>query len=127
LIHVIAASVIFVDQLSKAYSSGGVVNTGISFGLFSSRGLSSLAFVLIPLVLLVFLWKALKHHPIPLGLLMGGAISNVLDRVLNGGVRDWLIVPILGLRNNLADWAILVAIAWYGIIELHHERTRPNS
>jgi lipoprotein signal peptidase len=51
----------------------------------------------------------------------------MLDRLINGGVRDWLVVPVLGLRNNLADWAIIIAIAWYGIIELHHERTRSNS
>jgi signal peptidase II len=119
--------VVFVDQLTKAYSSGGVVNTGISFGLFSSRGVSSVVFVLIPMILLVLLWKTLKKYPVILGLLMGGAVSNMLDRLINGGVRDWLVVPVLGLRNNLADWAIIIAIAWYGIIELHHERTRSNS
>lgn len=43
-------------------------------------------------------------------------MSNLLDRLVYGGVRDWLTVPVLGLKNNLADWAIVGAIVWYGIM-----------
>lgn len=78
------------------------------------------ATALFPLILLIFMWSILKKYPIILGLFQGGAVSNVLDRLVYGGVRDWLAVPILGLRNNFADWAIVIALVWYGIMELHH-------
>ena len=113
------------DQLTKvnAFGSGGsfgfVVNHGVSFGLFSTQ-MNTWVAVFFPLIFLIFAWSLLKKYPIVLGLLQGGAISNLLDRLLYGGVCDWLPVPILGLRNNLADWAIVIALVWYGIMELHH-------
>jgi lipoprotein signal peptidase len=49
-----------------------------------------------------------------LGLILGGIWANVFDRVLLGGVRDWLPIPftelLLGvsLYNNLADWFLFI-------------------
>jgi lipoprotein signal peptidase len=47
------------------------------------------------------------------GLLIGGAVANLLDRILFGAVHDWLYLPKVVL--NLADLAVLVGVLWYVI------------
>lgn len=44
------------------------------------------------------------------GLLWGGGVSNWLDRWQWQGVRDWLIIPGVGLKNNLADYAVTIGV-----------------
>jgi lipoprotein signal peptidase len=46
------------------------------------------------------------------GLILGGGVSNWLDRWHWQGVRDWLTVPGLELKNNLADYALTMGIIW---------------
>ncbi len=52
------------------------------------------------------------------GLFFGGALSNILDRIVFGGVRDWLSIPFTSLNNNVADWAIFIGLVLAGIVEL---------
>lgn len=53
---------------------------------------------------------------VPLSLFLGGALSNIADRLWLGGVRDWLVIPGTRLYNNLADYAIAVAVIWLILI-----------
>jgi signal peptidase II len=106
--------VIVVDQVSKFLvgNSGGemVLNTGISFGLFSN-----LAIWLSLVGLVVLSWwgrHTLTQQPLSMGLIWGGALSNLLDRVVWGGVQDWLALPGMPFRNNLADVAISLGVVW---------------
>ena len=46
-------------------------------------------------------------------LIVAGGISNLLDRLLYGGVYDWLSMPIIGGYNNLADWYIVMGVGWW--------------
>ena len=52
---------------------------------------------------------------IAVAVLLGGAVGNVLDRVVNGAVTDWVHVAWYPVTFNLADVAIrsgvLVAVA----------------
>lgn len=50
------------------------------------------------------------------GLLLGAGTSNLIDRLLIGGVKDIWPIPIMGGYNNLADWLLLVAVL--GIISI---------
>lgn len=89
------------------------VNAGVSLALLSFMP----AVVLAPLLTLVtgaVLWWLVQQQvpAVPVGLLIGGAAANILDRILYGGVRDWLPVPWLPLENNLADWFILIGMVW---------------
>lgn len=104
------------DQLSKDVSHlfgfTTRLNAGVSFSFFSSFSAEILTLLL--LVCICLFWYKLQHiwvkNQLAAGLFFGGGISNVLDRALYGGVRDWLSVPLTTLSNNLADWAIGIAL-----------------
>ena len=96
-----------------------VWNRGVSFGLFNSPDtgqwlMGGLALVLVA-ILLVWLWRAEKRPVVvALGLIIGGAIGNVIDRVRYGAVADFLDFywgswhwPAF----NVADSAIVVGAA----------------
>jgi signal peptidase II len=88
-------------------------NTGINFGLFSgSHDYMRWILVLISLAICLFLlfWaRNLKGNVVPIliGLVIGGAIGNVIDRIRFGAVVDFLNMSCCGIQNpyifNLAD------------------------
>lgn len=91
-------------------------NYGINFGLFSNQG-EMMRWVLIGLALLicalVIYWmrsETSRWSFISAGLLIGGALGNVVDRILYGYVLDFLNMSCCGIRNpytfNVADIAI---------------------
>ena len=96
-----------------------VWNRGVSFGLFASDSpwtpilLSALA-IGISVVLLIWLRKAQTLLlSIGLGIVIGGAIGNVIDRILWGSVFDFLDFHIAGYHwpaFNVADCAITIGI-----------------
>jgi lipoprotein signal peptidase len=47
-------------------------------------------------------------------LFLAGATSNLIDRFVFGGVRDWLSWPVFNFSNNLAD--IWITLGFSGII-----------
>ena len=92
-------------------------NYGINFGLLSGeRDITRwvLIAVAIGIVLLVLVW--LRRDPpgrmgfVSAGLLIGGAVGNVIDRLLYGAVADFLNMSCCGIDNpfafNVADIAI---------------------
>lgn len=94
-------------------------NRGINFGLFA--GDSELArWVLVALALAICAWvlRWTRTEPdnlpfqIGAGLLVGGALGNVIDRIRWGAVADFLNVTCCGWDNpwafNIADAAIFV-------------------
>lgn len=97
-------------------------NTGINFGLFSD-GTDTSRWILIGIALLIsvgVLFWAFRERPRPAGLLaagllIGGAVGNVVDRILYGAVADFLNVSCCGIKNpfafNVADIAIFVGAA----------------
>ena len=96
-----------------------VWNRGVSSGLFASDSpwtpilLSTLA-IGISIVLLIWLRKAQTLLlSIGLGIVIGGAIGNVIDRILWGSVFDFLDFHIAGYHwpaFNVADSAILIGV-----------------
>ncbi|MEB3198988.1 MAG: signal peptidase II [Synechococcaceae cyanobacterium] len=129
----LAALVLSLDQLSKALALSQlpaglprpllpgllrlqrVSNTGAAFSLFSGNtGLLTLISGLVCAGLLIWLWR---HPPrsrwqaMALGLLLGGAAGNGLDRLRLGAVVDFLeFVPFPFPIFNLADVAINLAV-----------------
>ncbi|NCN24037.1 MAG: hypothetical protein COU65_01545 [Candidatus Pacebacteria bacterium CG10_big_fil_rev_8_21_14_0_10_42_12] len=107
---------LFLDQLSKYFSSLAQVNTGVAFGLladsFFSVKLASLFFFAVTIFIVWQFWSNWQKIPVALGMFMGGVFGNLLDRLVYGGVRDWLTLPFINLTNNLADWFIFISLSW---------------
>lgn len=112
------------DQLSKymAFQQGyAVLNSGIAFGFLAGAPWFFLITGIVALSILAFFFW---HHQqgYPLLLLVFGASSNLIDRMQYGGVIDWLIVPGLNIKNNLADWMVVLAVIWLLVVEFKNIR-----
>jgi signal peptidase II len=91
-----------------------VQNSGIAFGLFSSA--TPIVIVLTGLAvawMLAFFARSGARHPllpVSLGLVIGGSLSNLIDRVRLGHVTDFLDLRFWP-AFNLADSFIVVGVA----------------
>lgn len=107
---------IFCDLGSKyiVEKTGGYIvkNTGISFNFYSGSNDKILSLLLCGLI--VVLWCSFhtffRKHPIGASFFLGGAVANVIDRLIFGGVRDWLPIPVISGYNNVADWALSIGL-----------------
>ena len=128
---VIAAAVIIVDQITKVLvldhlgpgphhviGPFGLMltsNTGSAFSLFQgSTGILAVVAVLVVCLLAIVAVRA-RNWPLQvgLGLMLGGAIGNLVDRVVHhardGGVIDFITFPHFA-TFNAADAAITIGV-----------------
>jgi signal peptidase II len=126
----VAGSAVVADQVTKRIVAGTlelgeakhvvgpldlhhVQNTGIAFGLFPNA--TSIVIVLTSIViawlLVVFARSGARHPvmPVGLGLVVGGSVSNLADRIRLGHVTDFLDVD-WWPAFNLADTFIVVGV-----------------
>ncbi len=111
------------------FSIHHVRNTGIAFGLFSSAT-TAVIVVTVAAVggMLVFFARAGQRHtlvPIALGLVLGGSVSNLLDRIRLGHVTDFLDFDYWP-AFNLADTFIVVGVALLFLSFVAADRTSPR-
>jgi len=130
----IAVVVIALDQASKIVMLGvlpelgarievtgffnlvHVRNTGVSFGMFQSVPVWLIAVLALAITAGLCVWMARAESRLvaaSLGLAVGGAIGNVIDRVRFGWVFDFLDFHAFGWHwpaFNLADSAITVGV-----------------
>ena len=95
-------------------------NRGVSFGLLSTSNpygpwlLAAIACGFIA-VLVLWIWQAeTKMMVVAFGLVLGGAVGNLSDRLRFGAVTDFLDFHALGYHwytFNIADSAIVVGVA----------------
>lgn len=101
-------------------------NEGVNFGLFSSDQnvmrwvLIAVALIICAIVLRWVRRDGMSIKPqIAAGFLVGGAIGNVIDRVVYGAVADFLNMSCCGFTNpysfNIADIAVFVGAAGLAI------------
>jgi signal peptidase II len=99
-------------------------NTGISYGLFQSEGMLGQIILLAIKVgavvaLGIWLYRAQSHLvAVSLGLIIGGAFGNGIDRLIHGAVVDFVLLHAqIGGKTfnwyvfNLADMAIVAGVA----------------
>jgi signal peptidase II len=133
----LASAVIVLDQATKQLASSAldsgervslvlgfeladVRNTGIAFGLLSDGQGVVIAVTLVALALVLCYFA---RHPsrrgmwIAVGLLAGGAIGNLADRVREDEVIDFFDPP-LWPAFNVADVAIVAGIATLLLVQL---------
>jgi signal peptidase II len=107
-------------------------NTGISYGLFPQQGpIGQWALLAFKAVALIFLWLWLARASsrltaVSLGLIIGGAFGNAVDRLHWPGVMDFVLLHVETARwsflwyvFNLADVAIVA-----GVVGLLYESIR---
>ena len=144
LLFKIAAVVFVLDQLTKWFvvqflnlATRGEIdvlppilnlrmawNRGINFGLLSGDQ-ESTKWILIAIAVMISAWviwwmrrKTRLMAQISAGLLVGGAIGNIVDRLIYGAVADFLNMSCCGFDNpyafNIAD--ITIFIGAFGLI-----------
>ena len=105
-------------------------NQGVSYGWFAQSGdLGRLILMGVSLVaaLLLWVWLARTSSPLSaagLGLIIGGAVGNLIDRVIHGAVADFFLFHALGYSwyiFNIADVAIVA-----GVLALLYDSFREN-
>jgi len=88
-------------------------NTGVAFGALEGAGLIVAILIGLSLVLLIGYFVVNRDMPwlwLPVGLLLGGAVGNLIDRAVEGAVIDW-IDPVAWPAFNVADACIVVGVA----------------
>ena len=109
-------------------------NQGVNFGLFAHDA-EVMRWILIAVALVisavVWVW-AWRQEPgalmqVSVGLLVGGALGNVIDRILYGAVADFINMSCCGINNpyafNIADVAIFAGA--FGLILLAGRHKTP--
>lgn len=94
-----------------------VWNKGVSYGLFSGHQQGFLIALAIAASSLLWVWGARSHTrpgALAYGLIIGGALSNALDRAVHGAVADFFYFHVGSLSwyvFNIADVAIVAGVA----------------
>ena len=137
----VAIVVVGLDQLSKSAIESSVVpgeehgllpgiqlvntrNKGVAFGFLP--GSHVVVTILIGVALAVLLVYFVRHRWLPLiwlptGLLVGGAIGNIADRLRHGSVTDFIKLPLGWPPFNLADASITLGILILFVV-IHRSR-----
>jgi signal peptidase II len=138
----VAVVVVAVDQLSKRaveHSIGlgeerkllpGIElvhtrNHGVAFGFLPGSHVG--VTILIAVALLALLVYFARHRAqqliwLPTGMLIGGALGNVIDRIRGGAVTDFIKLPLGWPPFNLADMSITLGILILFLVVDHARR-----
>jgi signal peptidase II len=125
----VVVAVVVLDRLTKHLVKSGIAvgdvhkflpgiqlvdvrNSGVAFGFFSGGGALVLVLTLAALTALL-VYFALRPQRrllwLPTGLLVGGALGNLIDRFASGSVTDFIKLP-LWPAFNVADMAITFGV-----------------
>ena len=125
----VAASVLsFIDQLSKLWAVQNLEytqNTGIAFSI----PIPYLALVIFNIILIgVVIFLAVKEldlsksvSKIAVALILGGGLGNLIDRLVNGSVIDFISIwkyPSFNLADTYITIGVLLIVVFYGRIKL---------
>lgn len=95
--------------LENIFHLSYVQNKGIAFGFFKENAVFSYVFTCLGFAILLFMMKSLtgckRLKSVAAGMMVGGAIGNLIDRIIYGAVIDFLdfrVWPVF----NVADVAI---------------------
>jgi signal peptidase II len=144
----VLVAVLVLDQLTKRLVARAIVpgehiavvpgvhlvhtrNHGVAFGLEADHGTLVIALVTLALVALLVYFATHAQRPLiwlATGLLLGGALGNLLDRIRTGSVLDFLQLPLGWPPFNLADASIVLGIALllFAIESPRHPHSPPH-
>jgi signal peptidase II len=144
-VALVAAGVVALDQATKAIVRATVDqgdreavfpgveivhtrNTGVAFGALAGGGAIVTVVIVLALAALLAYFATHVRRPLvwlPTGMLLGGAIGNVIDRARSGAVTDFVQLPLGFPPFNVADMSITfgVVVLLY-VLEQHDEAAR---
>jgi len=155
ILPAVVAVVLLVDQVSKRlvmarlpqgqswdiapwvkpiFSFTHVTNTGVAFGLFPRGGE---VFVVVAAVVSLAILVYYRHIPreqwlmrLALGLQLGGALGNLVDRLRYGSVVDFIDLNFWPLHNfaifNVADSSVVVGVMVLAVLMIRDERLQQD-
>lgn len=106
--------IIVIDRIFKVYFLENdffifkySLNTGAAFGLFQGWN-NFLILFSVAVVLFILYYRKNKNLEIGMAFLLGGTLSNLIDRVFYHGVIDYIHINFLNNVFNIADVANIV-------------------
>jgi signal peptidase II len=126
----VALAIVAIDQIAKRAVRAAIVpgeersvlpglqlvntrNHGVAFGFLPGDHLAVTIVVALALVALLAYFARHTARPLiwlPTGMLLGGAVGNVLDRLREGSVTDFIKLPLGWPPFNLADVSITLGV-----------------
>jgi signal peptidase II len=126
----VTAGIVVLDQASKAVVRSTLAqgereavlpgleivhtrNSGVAFGALSGGGAVVTVVIAAALIALLAYFATHIARPLvwlPTGMLLGGAIGNVLDRLRDGAVTDFIQIPLGFPAFNVADMSITFGV-----------------
>lgn len=104
-------------------------NRGVSFGLFNGSGETLLFAVVAAAIVAALVWwlsrAGTRGLQLAIGLVIGGAVGNIVDRLARGAVVDFLDFHVGTLHwfaFNVADTAICLGVFFIALDGLLGER-----
>ncbi len=123
----ISVVIIAIDQITKAFLYGqsysvwgdflwveSSFNTGAAFSILSGAIWLFVCISIISCVIMIYFicsskWGLSVFSKISLSVVLGGAIGNLIDRIVLGGVRDFIYLKSINFAIfNVADMAVTV-------------------
>ncbi|HEY5943728.1 MAG TPA: signal peptidase II [Solirubrobacterales bacterium] len=146
LAGVLCALVLVADQVAKAVVEANLVpgelvevlgpleltlshNRGVAFGLAGGAGIGLVLVTLAALGLIVYLFARDPSRPgmwVACGLVAGGALGNLADRIVAGEVTDYIAVGSWP-AFNVADIAITCGVALLALIYIRDAESDSES
>ena len=102
---------ILLDQLTK-YLLGNVKNYGAAFGILQGYTTLFIIISIIVIVTCIYYYKN-KNLRLALSFILAGTISNLIDRILLGYVRDFIdlrIWPVFNLADSFNVIGVILLI-----------------
>src|SRR3954454_10422896 len=102
-------------------------NTGVAFGALAGGGAVVTVVIVLALAALLAYFATHVRRPLvwlPTGMLLGGAIGNVIDRARSGAVTDFVQLPLGFPPFNAADMSITFGVVVLLYVVEHDEAAR---
>lgn len=100
-------------------------NHGVAFGFLPGDQVAVTILIAVALIALLVYFALNLTRPLiwlPTGMLVGGALGNILDRIRSGSVTDFVKLPLGWPPFNLADASITLGIVALFLVVEHARR-----
>ena len=101
--------------IPKIFKITNVINTGAAFSILKNNNILLILITIIILVLLNYYIKKnnIENDYFELGIILGGIVGNLFDRLLYNGVIDYIEIsnfPVFNLADSLIVLGIILLI-----------------